>query len=78
MQNGLMFSRLMEECGSQERPEEEEAAPQVDKVKSMKRKDSLVQGDPEAKPTLAPQALMLDEERYVGYVSWSVYSCCRS
>ncbi|KAI0360724.1 multidrug resistance-associated ABC transporter [Trametes cingulata] len=67
MKSGQAFSRLMEEYGSLEKQEEEELAEE----KPEKQK-SLIADAPG--PQKERQALMQEEERLTGAVSWSVYS----
>ena len=71
MENGEAFSRLMEEYGSLERQDEVDAA-----IDAKKEEDTNepAGSTPSDRPfTQATQALMQEEERYTGAVSWSVY-----
>ncbi|KAI1798261.1 multidrug resistance-associated ABC transporter [Ganoderma leucocontextum] len=66
MKDGRMFSRLMEEYGSQEenKMEEDVEAKQEDKIPILAEVTKSTPG----------QKLMQDEERLTGAVTWSVYS----
>lgn len=64
MANSAVFSKLMKEHGNSE-TEESERAERTDKS------DKLDEG---AKEQAKPQALMQEEERVTGAVTWSVYS----
>ncbi|KAI0701717.1 multidrug resistance-associated ABC transporter [Earliella scabrosa] len=69
MTNGPLFSRIMEEYGSKEKQQTGSGA-QAEKTDETESSaaDAAAGGDK------TPQALMQDEERAVGAVSWSVYS----
>ena len=74
MESGRAFSRLMEEYGSVEKPHEAHAA--VDAIK-QKVEDANVpteSASPERPIKQETRALMQEEERYTGAVSWSVYT----
>ncbi|RPD65442.1 multidrug resistance-associated ABC transporter [Lentinus tigrinus ALCF2SS1-7] len=73
MENGQMFARLMEEYGSLEKQEEELERTTIDDAPKPKAKlqDSKAVVPVPAQQT---QALMQEEERVTGAVSWSVYS----
>lgn len=68
MTNGRTFSRLMEEYGSLDKQAEE--ASTEEQQAGPKESDAVA---PEATEKTA-QALMQEEERETGAVSWSVYS----
>ncbi|RPD56133.1 multidrug resistance-associated ABC transporter [Lentinus tigrinus ALCF2SS1-7] len=74
LQNGHMFARLIEEYGSQEKQEEQEAAGD-DAQKPVVDKEDAKTVVPEVPQSAKdPQALMQEEERLTGAVSWSVYA----
>ena len=71
MENGEAFSRLMEEYGSLERQDEVDVTIATKKAEDA---NEPVESTPSDRPfTQATQALMQEEERYTGAVSWSVY-----
>lgn len=74
MNSGRMFSRLIEEYGSQEKQEEEAAAVDDTQNPVDGEKDATAAMPEAAQDLKDPQALMQEEERLTGAVSWSVYT----
>ena len=74
MENGQAFSRLMEEYGSLEKQEEDGAAAEAKKKKAADAKELAASASPDRPLVKTTQALMQEEERLTGAVSWSVYT----
>ena len=74
MENGRAFSRLMEEYGSLEKQEEDVAACAAKKKKEADAKELTASASPDRPLVKTTQALMQEEERLTGAVSWSVYT----
>ena len=69
MKNGFTFSRLIEEYGSLEKQEDDAQAKTKTKAKEAGGETTTY-----ALQAGTTQALMQEEERFTGAVSWSIYA----